>query len=90
MAKVGGGGISDQTYISVGLLIPLIGGIIWLTSIHTLASQAQEDSAKATTEISTIKEANEEMFREILQRLARIEGQVDAVHTEMVKTRRGR
>lgn len=66
--------ISEDTRVTIGVIVLVIGGIVWLTELHTLAQSNQKELEK-----------NGDIVRNINERLARIEGGVE----ELKKITRG-
>lgn len=65
--------LDEKTGVRFALLIPLIGFISWLTTIHSLATDAKETAISVQAKLYE----SEALDREIVQRLARIEGKLD-------------
>lgn len=68
--------ITDQTGISIGLVLSFIGGVLWLSEMHaeTIAN------AKALQEISEQQTEYNHNIIEINTRLSRIEGALGVKH----------
>ena len=76
--------IDDRTYISIPLIISLvgsiIGGIVWLTSIHNIANAALSKTDSLTARYDNFAAGRENIYKslnETNQRLANIEGKLD-------------
>lgn len=65
--------LNEKTGVSIALLIPLVGFISWLSAIHSLATDAMTAAERVSKEVVETRQ----MDREIVQRLARIEGKLD-------------
>lgn len=69
--------IDEKTLIPLGLVISIIGAILWLSSIYF-------ETKSAADEIKSLKEENRELYRvfnTIDKRLSRIEGKL-GIHGE--------
>ena len=64
--------ITENTLIPVSLVILLLGGIVWLTSIYAQASQA----AEAVKALTFKQEDYNRLIENIDRRLSRIEGKL--------------
>lgn len=65
--------ITENTTINLTMLCALIGGILWLTTIYSVATKAAED----IIELKTEREVLRQDIKEIKQSLGRIEGKLD-------------
>lgn len=64
--------ITDGTLVSLGLVVVLIGGVLWLASI-------QSDAKEARTGLQELKQSNSDYIKvmnSIDERLSRIEGEI--------------
>lgn len=65
--------ISENTPISIGLLVTIIGGVFWLSAFYAKAQNTAQD-------VSEIKQAQQEYNKTLIsvdERLSRIEGMLD-------------
>lgn len=71
--------ISEDTVIPLGFLVLIgggfVGGILWLTEIHTTAAQARDSIA----EIKQDRVVDSDELKQISIRLARIEGILEEI-----------
>ena len=81
--------IDDRTYISIPLLISLIGsiigGIVWLTSIYNVATSALAKADSTAAYYQQINDGQSALYKslsETNQRLANIEGKLDLLVTK--------
>lgn len=65
--------ISEHTSISLTVLISLVGGIFWLTTLYAKT----ESTAQAISRIEINQTEYNKNLMEINQRLSRIEGMLD-------------
>lgn len=65
--------ITENTTINLTVMCALIGGILWLTTIYSLAVNAAEDVVELKVERDVLRKD----IQEIKQSLARIEGKLD-------------
>lgn len=73
--------ITERSYISIGLLIPLLGGVAWLNTVHGEARSANEHIKmieKGLGEYKQEEAAKDSETRglllEILRKVSRLEG----------------
>lgn len=65
--------ISDETSISIPLLIPIIGAIAWITTMYATELQHGQKIATIENKMEKKADADEDFKREVLERLIRIE-----------------
>lgn len=72
--------ITQDTTVSVGLVIVLVGGVMWLANVNSKAAEAVRNAEAARVEVKDLKVnqtvENAEMKKlliEILQRVTRVE-----------------
>lgn len=65
--------ITENTTINLTVMCALIGGILWLTTIYSVAVKAAED----IVELKAEREVLRQDVKEIKQALGRIEGKLD-------------
>ena len=47
--------ITDSTAISISLVIPLIGGVFWLSQVHSKARSADEHAQNALAHVQSLE-----------------------------------
>lgn len=62
--------ITETTLIPISLVITLVGGIVWLSTLYART----EETAKAIIRVEANQQGYNENLREIISRLSRIEG----------------
>lgn len=65
--------ITENTTINLTVMCALIGGVLWLTSIYSVASKAAEDIVELKLDRDNLRND----IAEIKQALARIEGKLE-------------
>jgi hypothetical protein len=65
--------ITENTTVNLTVLGAFLGGVLWLTAIHSIASKAADDILDLKTERSELRKD----IAEMKQALARIEGKLE-------------
>lgn len=66
--------ITENTTVNLTVVSALVGGILWLTTIHSIATKASDDIVDMKSEREEIRKD----IVEIKQSLARIEGKLES------------
>lgn len=64
---------SENTLIPVSLVIVFIGGVVWLTRLHSLASRNEVALYELSNRVSSVEREN----GQVVERLAKIETKLD-------------
>lgn len=74
--------ISEKSYVSIGVVVIIIGGVMWLTTLFSKVNAQSEAMAAQVDEIKQLKETQRDYNKtveSIDRRLSRIEGRMDDI-----------
>lgn len=77
--------ISKQTLLPIGLILSLIGGVVWLTTIWGTANQALKLSEENAVRISELQISVQKNNEEVIDRMASVEAKLDFLIAEFRK-----
>lgn len=66
--------ITENTTVNLTVVSALVGGVLWLTTIHSIATRASDD----ITDLKVERDSLRKDIAEIKQSLARIEGKLES------------
>lgn len=72
--------ITEKTYIPISLVLAIIGGVVWLTTLHANVDELKSHQSDYKAELHEIKsdlKAMSKNIQEINTRTSRIEGKLD-------------